>query len=422
MRMRKLLSGLILLLMFACFAGCAEDEKAVNITSDTSLVTISETSDENHQDDATSMESETESEPEPEPAPEPEPEPEPDPVELILQKMSLEQKVYQMFVCSPEQLMGYREKTSTDEALLDTLKKWPVGGIIYFYSNFENPTQTVEMISTAQEYSYEASGLPLFTCVDEEGGRVSRIGRQEAFGLKWVGPMASIKTDEEAYETGLYIGEYLKDLGLNFNFAPIADVLTNKSNEAIGDRSFSSDPIVVSTRAALLAGGLQENGVIATYKHFPGHGGTEGDTHDGLAYTNKTLDELMADEMIPFMEAEENGIEAIMVAHISVPNVLGDYLPCSLSYDMITGLLRKEFGYSGLIITDAFNMAAITEYGDEACVMAVDAGVDLILIPNNVEAGANAIINAINDGRLSEERIDESLRRIIKAKINIMNN
>ena len=199
------------------------------------------------------------------------------------------------------------------------------------------------------------------------------------------------------------------------------DAETNSQNQVIGTRSFGTNPNVVSSMALSVARGLNSHGVLAVYKHFPGHGATVGDTHEGFAYTEKTLEELMQSELVPFKSAADNGIDMIMAAHISVPNVTGDNVPCSLSYKMITGVLKEQLGYNGLIVTDALNMGAIAKNysSEDAAVMAVMAGDDLLLMPKDFKAAAAAVINQVKSGNISEERINQSVRKIVKAKLQL---
>lgn len=341
----------------------------------------------------------------------------------ILADMTLEEKVYQMFVVTPEQLTGTGTVTNAGETTKNSLKKYPVGGIIFFASNLTGPSQTKTMLANLQTYSYEITGLPIFTCVDEEGGRVARIANNSAFGVTNVGPMANISDSTTAYNAGATMGKYLSNLGFNWNFAPDADVITNSANTVIGNRSFGSDSELVTELALQVSKGLNVYGVLSTFKHFPGHGATEGDTHEGYAYTNKTYDELLQAELVPFAAAQAGGVDAIMIAHISLPNVIGDNTPCTLSYKVVTEILRNDLGYRGLIVTDAMNMGAIVNnYSSaNATVKAVQAGCDVILMPKDFHAAANALIEAVENGTISEDRIDASVRRIINVKKRIIN-
>ncbi|MBQ4283890.1 MAG: glycoside hydrolase family 3 protein [Lachnospira sp.] len=342
-------------------------------------------------------------------------------VEKYLSDMTLEEKIYQMMIVTPEQLTDAKRVTTAGNETRQSLKAYPVGGIIYFESNLVTPTQTMAMIANTQMYNKEVNGLPLFMCIDEEGGRIARIANLEGnpFKVTKFELMSEVKDANRANIIGSTIGTYLKNLGFNVNFAPNTDVLTNLNNSVIGNRSFGSDPYMVRDKALAYARGLRGNGVLATYKHFPGHGATEGDTHDGFAYTNKTLDELKNSELIPFASAAENKIDFVMTAHISVPNIIGDNTPVSLSYDMVTGVLKNQLGYKGIIVTDALRMGAVTQVysNSQIAVMAVKAGNDMLLIPQDYKGAVKAIKDAVNSGVIKQSRIDESVRKILRVKL-----
>ncbi len=340
-------------------------------------------------------------------------------VEEILAGMTLEEKVYQLFIITPEALTGSNTVTAAGETTRKSLENYPVGGLVYFSENLKDPAQTKKMLQNVMEFSYEVEGLPLFTCIDEEGGRVARIGSNPVFGVEKIGCMQEVEDEKEAYEAGETIGTYLSRLGFNFDFAPDADVLTNKSNKAIGDRSFGSDSDRVVKMAAAFSDGLHSQNVLSSFKHFPGHGAVQGDTHDGFAYTDKTYEELLKSELKPFMAAGSLGVDAVMAAHISVPEITGEDTPCTLSEKMITDVLRRDLGFEGLIITDALDMGAITQNytSRQAAVLAFRAGVDMLLMPRDFKQASEGILEAVEKGEISEERIDESLRRIIKAKL-----
>lgn len=342
-----------------------------------------------------------------------------DKAEEFLSSMTLEQKIYQMFVITPEQLMGYESVTEMDDTTKERFEQYPVGGVICFAENLCSAEQTRKLLADMQSTSYEVEGLPLFLCVDEEGGRVARIGRNPSFAVEKVGPMAKVSSQEEACACGNVIGQYLHELGFNVDFAPDADVLTNPENTVIGDRSFGTDAEKVTEYATAYSDGLHANDVLSCFKHFPGHGATKDDTHKGYAYSDKTYEELAKAELVPFAAAEEAGADMVMVAHIALPNVTGEDTPCSLSYQMITEILRGDLEYEGLVITDALNMGAIAETYDsgEAALMAVEAGVDLLLMPEDVEEAYAAIYAAVQGGEVTEERIDESVRRILEVKL-----
>ena len=338
-----------------------------------------------------------------------------------LAAMTLEEKAAQIFLVTPEALTGYSQVTQAGEATREALETYPVGGLIYFSQNLQSPEQVKAMTAGVQEYARQIQGLPLFLAIDEEGGTVARLGNHPAFGLPKIENMAEIgakKDGERAYEVGTVIGSYLKEYGFNMDFAPDADVLTEPGNRAIGSRSFGDDPELVAELSGQVAKGLREQGIMPVYKHFPGHGATAGDTHEGFAEADRTLEELKAAELIPFQAAAQSGAECIMAAHISLPQVIGDGTPASLSPVMLTEVLRGDLGFDGLIVTDALNMGAITEHytAGEAAVKAFQAGADLLLMPEDLPAAYEAILQAVRSGKISEERLDQSVGRILERK------
>ena len=216
---------------------------------------------------------------------------------------------------------------------------------------------------------------------------------------------------------GQTIGAYLKEYGFTMDFAPDADVNTNPDNPIIGTRAFSSDAGTAAAMAAAMADGLRQNGVLPTLKHFPGHGDTSEDTHVGNVTLNKTLDDLRSCELVPFAQ-NVNNAPLIMAAHITVPQVTGDDTPASLSSVMLTDLLRGELGYQGLIVTDSLAMQAITDVytPGQAAVKALQAGADLLLMPNGLADAYTAVLEAVQDGTIPQQRLDESVQRILQCK------
>lgn len=341
-------------------------------------------------------------------------------IDEALSAMSLEEKLYQLFIVKPEDLVDVDVVTAAGDSSKEQLGKKPVGGIIYFGRNLDNPDQTKAMLKNMQNYSYEIEGLPLFLCVDEEGGSVARIANNASFSVTQVGDMADIKSEGDAKKAGQTVGKYLQDLGFNFDFAPDADVLTN-AESVIGKRSFGDNPTNVAKYAGAFSDGLHEYGIMSTFKHFPGHGAVSEDTHDVYASSEKTYDEIKKEELIPFMKAGEYGVDAIMVGHISFPEIIGDRTPASFSKKMITEILREKIGYEGLVVTDALNMGAITQNysSTEVSVKAIEAGADIILMPGDFAAAYKSLKLAVEDGDISEKRIDESVSRILRAKFQL---
>lgn len=338
--------------------------------------------------------------------------------------MTLEQKIAQMFVITPEALTGYANVTAAGDTTKTCYQQKPVGGIIYMEENLLGSEQTTQMLTDMQAIAKETTGLPAFLSVDEEGGTVTRIAKNEAFGVNDVGNMSDIGASgdtSKAGQAGVTLGTYLKALGFNVDFAPVADMLTNPDNTVIGTRSFGSDPQTVADMVSAELQGLQSQGVYGVVKHFPGHGGTAGDSHEAAVTLDKSLEDLMAAELVPFERAVQDGVSFVMVGHISVPSVVGDDTPASLSQMMVSNVLREQLGYDGIVITDALNMGAVTDNytSEQAAVLAVNAGVDMLLMPQDYEAAYNGLLAAVQDGTISEERIDESVVRIVRVKLSM---
>lgn len=338
--------------------------------------------------------------------------------------MTLEQKVAQLFIITPEALTGYNVVTAAGEKTREALAKHPVGGLVFFAQNLVEEGQLKEMTGNLQDYAQEIQGMPLFLCIDEEGGIVARMGNHDNFQVPQIPDMAEIGAGRDcnaAREAGREIGAYLAEYGFNVDFAPVADVLTNPENTVIGVRSFGTDAGLVSDMSLAFADGLEQQGVYSCMKHFPGHGATSGDTHDGYSYTQKTLEELKEQELVPFQAGIEEGIPFLMASHISVPGITGTDEPTSLSGKMLTGVLRENMGYDGIVVTDAMNMGAIAnQYSSgEAAIKALEAGADMILMPVDFETAYQSVLEACQSGRLTEERLNQSLMRILRKKVTI---
>lgn len=336
--------------------------------------------------------------------------------------MTLENKIAQMFMITPEALTGFSGVTAAGDTTKEAYSNRPVGGIVYLSGNLKDTEQTTTMLTNMKAIAKEKTGLLPFLGVDEEGGSVVRIAGNSAFAATDVGDMSAIGATgdtQNAFNAGTVMGTYLKELGFNVDFAPVADVLTNPDNTVIGKRSFGSDSQMVAGMVEAELNGLASQGIYGVVKHFPGHGGTTGDSHNEAVTLDKTLEELMAEEFVPFKKVVDMGTSFVMVGHITVPNVTGDTTPASVSRVMITDVLRSQLGYDGIVITDAMNMAAITNSytADQAAVMAVTAGADMILMPQDYETAYNGLLEAVHNGTISEERINESVIRIVKVKM-----
>ncbi len=338
--------------------------------------------------------------------------------------MSLREKVGQLFIVRPEALVspakdlsiGYTSVTALSETMKSNFKKYPVGGVALFAANIVSPNQ----ITSFNTALMNMCDIPPFIAVDEEGGRVARLANNDSFGLKKYESAQAVGksgNSANALEMGNTIGGYLKKYGFNMDFAPDADVFTNPDNTVIGDRAFSSDAEIAAKMAKAMAQGLRNNGIIPVYKHFPGHGDTSEDSHTGAAFANKAKEEMEKCEWLPFKGAGE--FDGVMAGHISTPKVTGDNTPATLSEKMITEILRGELGFKGLIITDSLEMGAIKGENDYA-VRAILAGCDILLMPDNLSEAFESVVNAVNSGVISEERLNESVLRILKFKTRLL--
>lgn len=337
--------------------------------------------------------------------------------EKIFEGMTLDEKIGQLFIVNPEQIDGYDETVTTyDDTMDKILAKYPVGGIIQMTANVVDP----EQITALNKKLNKISKYPLFIAVDEEGGEVARIGQNENFDVTRYTSMYDIGDTgdtDQAKQVGVTVGSYLKTYGFNTDFAPDADVYTNPDNTVIGTRAFSSDPQTAADMVSACIDGFHKNGIITAIKHFPGHGDTTGDTHEGAVTNDKSWEELMECELIPFMQNLDN-TDMVMVSHITLTSVTDDGLPASISKQVITDKLRNELGYEGVIITDSLSMKAVSDDNSpaQAAVKAVDAGADLLLMPGNLKEAFNGIKKAVKNGDISEERLNESVMRILNLK------
>ena len=335
----------------------------------------------------------------------------------IVDEMTIDEKVYQMFIVLPEQLTGVGQVTAAGTTTQEALEKYPVGGILYLSQNIVSRNQTQTMLSNVQAYSK----IPVFTAVDEEGGVVSRVGNNPNMGTTSFPSMKNIGStgdSNQAYTVGYTIGNECKELGFNLDFAPVADVFSNPENTVIGNRAFSDDPNITADMVSSCVRGFKDAKMLCALKHFPGHGDTIADSHYEAAITSKTLEELDELEFVPFVKGIEAGADFVMVGHILTPNITDDYIPATLSNEMLS-ILRDELKFDGIIITDAMNMAAITDYysSSEAAVTAVKAGIDMILVPEDFHAAVSGVMHALETGDITEEEINDSVIRIIQTKI-----
>ena len=350
---------------------------------------------------------------------EPEPEEETDWLEVMVEEsiagMTLEDKVAGLFFITPEALTGMDTVTQAGDTTRDKLGEQPVGGLIYSSKNMLDEAQLKEMLQNTKSYSKSA----IFLGVEEEGGSVSPVA--ESGLAENVGKMADIGASADAsaaQNAGDTIGSYLAGYGFNVNFAPVADVMA-EGNTLIGDRGFGTDQGQVSSIVSAFVEGSQAAGVSTCLKYFPGLGDVTGNASEGMITSDKAIESFMERDFPAYQSGISAGADFVMVSHLSLPNVTGDNTPSSLSGKMVTEILRQQLGFTGIIITDAMNVAAITEYytADEAAVKALQAGADMIFMPEDYTTAYTGVLEAVQSGSLTEEQINESLRRIFRVKL-----
>ncbi len=339
----------------------------------------------------------------------------------MIDGMTPEEKAAQLFVVTPETITGVSQVVAAGETTKEAINTYPVAGFVYLSQNLQDETQVKEMLSGVQSFSEERIGLPMFLCLDEEGGTVARVAGNEAFNVTDIGNMSDLGATgdtEAALDAGSTVGAYLKALGFNVDFAPVADVLADPDYELLKDRAFGSDPALVADMTLAFSKGLLSEGVQSVYKHFPGHGAASGDSHEGYVEVTKTMDALEAEDLLPFKKGIGGSSPWIMVGHIATPKATGNDLPATMSKEIITDLLRNKMGFDGIVITDALEMDAIAaNYSSaEAAVAALQAGVDLLLMPADFYEAYQGVLDAMASGTLSEDRVNESLFRIIRAR------
>lgn len=362
-------------------------------------------------------------------------------IKQMVADLSLEEKIGQLLLVDFRkwETAGAYEVSDLEEMndeVASIIGDYHLGNIILFGENLKDTKKATALVCAMQGAAISSGNLPLLIGTDQEGGSVTRLGQ----GTCMPGNMAIGATGnpEYAYENGSVIGSELAAIGINCDFAPDADVNDNPDNPIINLRSFGDDPKKVAPMVSRMSDGLKRAGIIACVKHFPGHGNTSTDTHTGLAIVEKTREEWEACEKLPFAAAIDNGIGMVMTAHIQYPE-LDDtqvnskldgkpiYLPATLSHKIITGVLREELGYDGVVVTDALDMQAISDhFGEsEAIIMALNAGVDLMCNPTTMREEKDrkkltaiyaAIENAVENGTLSMDRIDEAAGRVLLLK------
>ena len=363
----------------------------------------------------------------------------------MVKTMPLRDKITQMMMMDlsywDESQQADEEKTpftQMNDSVSKILSEYRFGSVIYFKQNLTDTAQTFQLTMDVQNAATANGGIPVIICTDQEGGNVYRLSD----GTALPGNMALSATGNTEYarQTGTIIGRELRSLGINATLAPVVDVNSNANNPVIGLRSFGDDPQWVGEMASATMEGLSGSNVLGCAKHFPGHGDTATDSHYGLPVVEKTKEELLQCELKPFEIAIGAGVDMVMTAHILYPSLESDkilsektgreeLLPATMSDDIVTGLLKDELGFRGIVVTDAMNMAGITEYWtpEQAVINAINAGVDMICMPYSVycleqleelDRIIEAVMTAVKNGVISEQRVDDAVTRILTVKKN----
>ena len=327
----------------------------------------------------------------------------------LLNKMSLTEKIDQMI------MIDYRETKEMTIDLEKALSIYKPGGFILFKSNIADYEQTHKLLTDIKSIN----SIPTMIAVDQEGGRVQRLGENVGFeAYPAMSKIGETNNPDIANEIGKKMGKELHDIGVDMDMAPILDIFSNPKNTVIGDRAFGKGSETVTKMALAYAKGLKESKIIAVGKHFPGHGDTAKDSHIELPIVEKDKEKLNQLELIPFIEAIHQNIPGIMVGHIAVPKITQDTFPASLSPIMISDLLRNKLKYDGLIIPDSLKMKALSNYftNENIYLRCIQAGNDIILMPQDITEAFNTINRAVNEGKISEDRINQSVLRILSTK------
>lgn len=338
-----------------------------------------------------------------------------------MENMTVEEKAGQLFIVNLEQLDSrngnFYEWKKFTKTMKKSIEKYHIGGVILFSRNIAYRRQTKKLINRLKKNST----IPLFITVDEEGGDVARIGGNEKMGTTVFPSMEEIGNKESesyVYKMGETIGSEIKELGFNVDFAPVADVRTSELNLEIGSRSFGGKPDKVAKMVSAFVKGIQGQDVSAALKHFPGQGSSNGDTHIESVNIDSSITSLRKNDFVPFEAGIEAGADFVMVSHISVSKVTETAQPASMSGLIMETILRDELGFQGIVITDAMDMASITDTYTpaEAAYGAISGGADIVLMPKDLDTAYNEILSKIKDGTISNERLDASVLRILTVK------
>ena len=335
-----------------------------------------------------------------------------DAAQTLLDGMTTQEKICQLLIVHPEALTGGSTVTGMTDELAAALREYPVGGVLLSAGNMTSGEQLAALTGAL---SNGCKTAPLIS-VDEEGGRVARL--MNTVGTTKLGSMYSYRAQgtQGAHDNAQTIARDIAAYGFNTDFAPVADVWTNKRSNAIGDRAYSDDYDEAAELVAAAVKGFHDGGVICCLKHFPGHGSTATDSHNGAATVDKTLPQLRQEDLKPFVSGIAAGADMVMVGHLTVPTM--DDAPASVSHKIVTNLLRYDLGFRGVIVTDGLQMQALAQYSDgEKAVLALAAGNDMLLEISDVPGTVAAVEQALADGTLTQAALDQSVLRVLQLKL-----
>lgn len=345
-------------------------------------------------------------------------------VERTLRGMTLEQKVGQLFVCyafgeqadAPD---GRNRAEFGVDTAAELVRRYHLGGVVYFTwsSTLRSPRQVAELSNGLQRAAVgSGGGVPLLVSTDQENGAIVRIGPPVTL-LPTAGSLGASGSVDDAWTAAEISGRELRAMGINQDLAPVADVNLNPRSPVLGERTFSADPGLAATMTAAQVAGYQRN-VVATAKHFPGHGSTPFDSHVALPVVDHDREQWERLDAPPFRAAVDAGVGVIMLGHIVLPKLDPSGLPATLSTVLVDGLLRRELGYDGVVMTDSLQMHGVRAVRPDhrVPVLAIAAGADLLLMPPNLELAYRSVLDAVRSGELSEQRIDTSVRRVLRLK------
>lgn len=335
-------------------------------------------------------------------------------INALLEVMPLEDKVAGLFIVTPESITGVGTAVKAGEGTKNALAQYAVGGIVYSSKNIKSEDQFREMLEKTNTYA----NYPLFLAVEEEGGKRSPVANAgigtKVDSAKTIGQSGDTNV---AYQAGVTLGADLSGVGINLNLGLVADPAVAENNW-LGERSFGAGGMLSGSMAGSVMQGLQSQGVTSCVKFFPGVGSTTENPEKGLASTDRTEEQFRSEEFPAFQMVMKFDTDMIMVSNVAAPALTGNNEPCIFSGRVITDILRGELEFEGVIISDALDMTAISDYNDseEAAIMALKAGCDMLYRPEDFEKAYNGVLHAVQDGTISEERINDALRRIYRIK------